>query len=362
MSVNAFRHTVTLEKLDLSQNFLRTIEAHISHLSKLSILNISFNLLTTLNSELTGELSKTFLSFEPIANLTIDLTGNPLQCSCDTYPFLRWISLNRNHMSNYENYSCWYNESFVLFSHLDNTILVELQYVCSQRIAVIVSASLSAIFLILIATSVCMYRYRWEVRFWCLWLTDRSRLYRELSDETDYDYDAFVSYTGYDGDWVRNDLMPHLEAPVTPHLRESIDAAEPQLDNNNEVAPFRLCVHERDFLPGSDIFSNIWSKMERSRKVILVISPSFAKSNYCDFEMNLARRTSFERARNLFIPIILEPTRVEDMSDGLRWIVRKLTYIEWPREEHQQAEREEFWSSLKDALADRGLCLNFHRS
>ena len=75
--------------------------------------------------------------------------------------------------------------------------------------------------------------------------------------------------------------------------------------------------------------------------------------------MNLARVQSVQKGRNLFVPIILEPTDIEAMSDGLRWIVRKLTYIEWPREDHRVADRTEFWQKLRDALADSGLSFNF---
>jgi len=60
----------------------------------------------------------------------------------------------------------------------------------------------------------------------------------------------------------------------------------------------------------------------------------------------------------MLIPIILEPVRLEVLSTGLRWIVRKLTYIEWPTEEHREADRAEFWQALREAVADNGLSLH----
>jgi len=365
LSLNALRYPSNLEKLDLSQNSLRTFDIDISHMRKLTSLNISHNLLTTLYSSKTDELTTIFQSTTPNGNLSIDLTGNPLQCSCDTLPFLQWISSNRNHMINFMNYLCLFNQSYVTFSHLDTFILFELQYECSRQLAVVVSATLVSLILVLITVSICMYRYRWEVRYWCLWLTQRSKLYRELRDDNDYDFDAFVSYSGYDGDWVRNQLVSHIEPRDARAIDdEPMNGMRPLLDINREddVTSFLLCVHELDFLPGNDIFDNILSYMDRSRKVILVISPHFARSNYCDFELNLARRMCFERARNLFIPIILEAPAAEDMSDGLRWVLRNLTYIEWPRGEYHEVERMEFWCKLRAALTDCGLSLNFHRN
>ena len=93
-----------------------------------------------------------------------------------------------------------------------------------------------------------------------------------------------------------------------------------------------------------------------------MISPSFVRSHYCDYEMNLARMLSVQNGRNLFVPIILEPVNLESMSYGLRWIVRRLTYIEWPREGHREADREEFWEKLREALADAGLSFNFRQN
>ena len=110
-----------------------------------------------------------------------------------------------------------------------------------------------------------------------------------------------------------------------------------------------LCVHERDFAPGEEIISNIWTKMERSRKVILVVSSNFTTSHYCDYEMNLARMYCVEQGRNLIIPILLELPNVNAVSDCLHWILRRLTYLEWPKQETEQIE---FWEKLSEVLRD----------
>jgi len=89
--------------------------------------------------------------------------------------------------------------------------------------------------------------------------------------------------------------------------------------------------------------------MEESRKVILVISRNFTRSNYCKYEIDLARMLSVEKGRNLIVPVMLEDVRMEDMSDSLRWIVRKLTYIERPQWE---PDREEFWQRLRETVTE----------
>ena len=319
-----FSNLSNMTVLNLSQNSLRQIEFEFSHMNMLQVCDISHNLLTTLES---NTLQK-FSAIMETSNLTISLLGNPIQCSCETYYFLQWISKHRKQLMNFADYSCLYKGNVVRFSNLTEVVLVDLNFQCSKQIAVIVSASLLGLVLILLAIAVCCYRYRWELRYFCLKLAQRSRRYQLLNDDVTCTYDAFVVYSNEDSDWVLEELVPHFE-------------------DCTDYQSLRLCVHERDFLPGEYIFGNIWSRMEDSRKVILVVSKQFARSNYCNYEIELARMMSVEKARNLLVPVMLENVRMEDMSDSLRWIVRKLTYIEWPQ---WQPDREEFWQKLRETV------------
>ena len=114
----------------------------------------------------------------------------------------------------------------------------------------------------------------------------------------------------------------------------------------------RLCIHQRDFELGNSIEENILTAMEQSKKVILVVSHSFVQSNWCKFEMEIARMQSLERGRNLVVPIMLQPVRMEEMTASLKWMVRRHTYIEWKEDSSGQ---EEFWKRLRRVLRDPGL-------
>jgi len=321
-----FSKLPNMNVLNLSQNSLRQIEFQFSHMKMLQVCDLSYNLLTTLESD---TLQK-FSALMETSNLTISLLGNPIQCSCETYYFLQWISQHRKQLTNFVDYSCLYKGKVVRFSNLTEIVLVDLNFQCSKQIAVIVSATLLGLVLILLSIAVCCYRYRWELRYFCLKLAQRSRQYQLLNDDVMFTYDAFVVYSNEDSDWVLEELIPHFE-------------------DCTDYQSFRLCVHERDFLPGEYIIGNIWSRMEDSRKVIMVISRNFARSNYCNYEIELARMLSVEKARNLLVPVMLENVKMEDMSDSLRWIVRKLTYIEWPQ---WQPDREEFWRKLRETVME----------
>lgn len=90
---------------------------------------------------------------------------------------------------------------------------------------------------------------------------------RSNGNNDDYRFDLFVSYSEKDRDFVLDQLIPNLE----------------------KRAEITICLHERDFQVGLSILENIIQCMDQSRCLLLVVSESFLKSNWCSFEMHLAQ-------------------------------------------------------------------------
>ena len=323
-----FSHLPNMKVLNLSQNSLRQIDFEFSHMKTLQMLDLSNNLLTSLQESTLQKFSVLIVK----SHLLINLLGNPLQCSCETQHFLKWIKQHRKQLVNFAAYTCWYKGKVVRFSNLTEVVMVDLDFQCTKQtittiIGVIAPACLLTFLLILIVIAVFCYRYR--LKLWNFFLVLAGR-YQRLTDDTIFTYDAFVAYSCKDSQWVHDELVLHLE-------------------NDNDHQSLHLCVHERDFLPGENILDNISSKMDESRKVILVISRNFTRNKYCKFETDYARHLSVTKARNLIVPVILEDVRMEDMWHSLRWIVCNLTYIEWPQWE---PDREEFWQKLRETVIE----------
>lgn len=100
-----------------------------------------------------------------------------------------------------------------------------------------------------------------------LMLTNRRSRRKSKISGDNYVYDVFVSYCDKDRDWVLDHLIPNME-------------------KRSEVT---ICLHERDFQVGLSILENIIQCMDQSKCLLLVISESFLKSNWCSFEMHLAQ-------------------------------------------------------------------------
>ena len=329
---STFENQHELEFLNLSKNSIISVKFKISHLKNIKILDLSENLISQFDQQLQIDIDSLRVRSP---NFTINMQGNPIQCSCETHTFLWWMYYKRSMFTQFEEYNCIYNNELVNFENM-RTLLNAMDFQCSKNLIAKVSASLLAFLIFAISLSIFLYRHKWDVKFFCLrFITDR-KTYRELQEtDTEYEYDAFVSYHKDDRSWVRNEL------------HENIDMRDGEVDTIDQPR-FRLCIHDRDFIPGEAIEENILKAIESSRKTIIVLSKNFLKSAWCEFELQIARKECVEKGRNLIIAVMLEPLSVDDkMSRSVERLIRQNTYIEWPDNPSDQAR---FWCKLRTAL------------
>jgi toll-like receptor 13 len=142
---------------------------------------------------------------------------------------------------------------------------------------------------------------------------------------TPYRYDAFVLYSSVDDDrqWVHLKLVPDLE----------------------DVYGFRLCIHHRDFLGGCDIMNTIDRAIRSSRKVIVVMSENFLKSDWCVEEFSMTAAI----ARRKLVVVMYKDVMLANVHipPVVRQSLESTTYIEW--HEHKEAQQL-FWKRLRRAL------------
>jgi hypothetical protein len=113
--------------------------------------------------------------------------------------------------------------------------------------------------------AIFLVRYRWHLRLqlYAAFRSQNAHRRRRYLANNDFDFDIFVSYASEDAVWVYQHLAPELEG------RRGL----------------RLCLCERDFIPGRNIVDNIETFVARSRKVLMVFSRHFARSPWCQFEL-----------------------------------------------------------------------------
>ncbi|WAR09756.1 TLR4-like protein [Mya arenaria] len=182
---------------------------------------------------------------------------------------------------------------------------------CISHTLEIALSSTGAVIALTIVLIAVLYKNRWKIRYW-YYMTRRKHFgYQRLNNENEEDqymYDAFISYADEDGEFIREDIMPKLE------------------ENG-----MKLCVHQRDFLPGIPIADNIVDAIQNSRKTLVVISRPFIKGKWCMYEFNMARMETMNKRpeAGCLVVVLLEVVPARDMPlELLEWI-KVHSYIEY---------------------------------
>ncbi|CAG2209855.1 unnamed protein product [Mytilus edulis] len=321
-----FKSLRKIEILDLSDNFIENIDFQLSHLIKLSYLNLRNNLITFINNQAIIQINSIV---DKRKNLAINLSGNKLICTCESQKFIDWMGSTSVHIANKTHYFCQLSTGErVQMKHIPK-LFTTLEKECTSYViltsGLLVSLSL---FIIVLIMGVC-YRFRWKLRY-CYYMVkikSRSKIPQIDEDENEYMYDVFVSYADDDRSFVHTQLLQTLE-------------------KENGI---RLCLHKRNFLPGNDIATNITSAIHNSRKTVVIMTYHYLKSYWCMFEFNMARMESiYERNNeNVLFLVVFEQISARDFPLHILEVVQSQSYIEFPNDEQGDVV---FWRQLVTAL------------
>ncbi|XP_075698950.1 uncharacterized protein LOC142663976 [Rhinoderma darwinii] len=97
-------------------------------------------------------------------------------------------------------------------------------------------------------------------------------------------YHVFVSFSTEDSTWVHQ-LILKLEVTF-PSIK--------------------ICSHDRDFTAGKTIIENLTECIQKSQKILMVLSPDFVHSRWCLFEANLSVFQDCKSDKAV-VPIMLKP-------------------------------------------------------
>ncbi|XP_048219982.1 toll-like receptor 1 [Perognathus longimembris pacificus] len=347
MSSNALTDSIfrclppKVKVLDLHNNRITNIPKDVIHLEALQELNIAFNSLTDLPgcgpfSSLSVLIIDHNSVFHPSADFfqschrirSINAGSNPFQCTCELREFVQ----NLGHISSEviegwpDAYKCDYPE------RSKGTLLKDFHMSPLSCNTALLIVTIGATMLVLTATVtfLCLYLdLPWYLRMVCQWTQTRRRARNVPLEELQgtLQYHAFISYSGQDSAWVKSELLPNLEREGT-----------------------RLCLHERNFVPGKSIVENIINCIEKSYKSIFVLSPNFVQSEWCHYELYFAHHNLFYEGSDNLILILLEPIphySIPSSYHKLKTLMTQRTYLEWPKEKSKHGL---FWANLRAAI------------
>lgn len=144
-------------------------------------------------------------------------------------------------------------------------------------------------------------------------------------------YDAFVVFDKAQNavaDWVYNELRVRLE-------------------ERRGRRALRLCLEERDWLPGKSLFENLWASVYGSRKTLFVLDHTDRVSGLLRTSFLLAQQRLLEDRKDVVVLVILRPDSRRSRYVRLRQRLCRQSVLFWP---HQPSGQGSFWAQLSMAL------------
>ncbi|XP_051029979.1 toll-like receptor 10 [Phodopus roborovskii] len=310
-------HLSALRELRVASNFLTDLPG-CNHFTRLSILNIEMNLILSPSLDF-------FQSCQEVK--TLNAGGNPFRCSCELRDFI-WL---KKHLEGLmigwpDSYICEYPLN-LKGTPLKDVYLPEF----SCNITLLVVPVVLAILILGMTVVSCWLSFDlpWYLRMLGQWIRTQHRVRKTMQDEprTGVQFHTFVSYSAHDSVWVKNELIPNLQAE---------DAL--------------ICLPERNFDPDRSIVENIISCTEKSYKSIFVLSPNFVQSEWCHYEFYLAHHNPFRDNYDSIILILLKPIPTYCISPRfhmLKTLLEKQVHLEWPKDRRKCGL---FWANLRAAV------------
>ncbi|KAK3593116.1 hypothetical protein CHS0354_018243 [Potamilus streckersoni] len=331
---NAFATLSSLKTLHLNGNYISTIFSKtLFGLNNLQQLLLSSNRITFIDPgsfshfpakyqlDLSNNLLRKvdrFVLYEMSLASLLELSGNPWTCDCKfLIDFASFIYSNVKKLIDISALTCTTNTTscFNTTILLANTSILDLcpsitvhhtkAVIHNETLVSTLTTLLGAFVIIVIIVFVVL----WNRDFLKIWIYAKFgfRFNHRVLDSADVNkrYDAFVSYSSKDDDFVLNKLVPVLE----------------------NIFNYRLCVHNRDFNVGAAIADNIVYSVESSKRVIVVLSNNFVESEWCHYEFRIAHHTLLLEKKNRIIMILLDKIDQSKLVPELQEYIKKNTYL-----------------------------------
>ncbi|KAL8584636.1 hypothetical protein ACOMHN_002365 [Nucella lapillus] len=324
LSVETFASFPHLNMLFLHDNTINSIpDGAFDSLHRLTLLFLNNNRIRTITEQTFSTETRDRLS-------VLTLGFNPFTCSCELLWFQQWFltedsKLFRPSYIGVNDYRC-HN---IPGTALVNFSMTEQGCLLSHEVSLFIIQGSSVTILILMLGSL-FFRYRWHLRLLVYEVfRGRDDARRLRLQANNFDFDVFVSYASEDLSWVRQQLMPKLEKELG----------------------LRLCIDERDFVPGRNIADNIVQCVESSKKVLMVFSQHFVRSQWCQFELALCLTHVMDHDDALIV-VCVDDVTSRHMTSAMMAVLKTTTYVQWREEEDAEDAEAAFWGRLQLALKE----------
>ncbi|XP_063446601.1 toll-like receptor 3 [Mytilus trossulus] len=256
----------------------------------------------------------------------INLATNQFSCTCHQMWFVNWLRSSKIDIVNYpKRYRCVQPPALNGMQLKDYKPTIESCTLWNPLFTIAISMSVFG-FIIIVSITVFVRCYtNLKNYIYLLKVSRRQRQgYLPLDNSEDYEYHAFVVYCDANRLWVHNEFVKKLE---------------------NEEG-LKLCIHHRDFAVGETIIGNVDTLLKKSWKVVVIMSNAFAKSEWCQWEVDIVQERRRRQGREVLLLIMLENINSKNMTSPLRNLLDSTPHLKY----RTGMGEELFWKAVTEGL------------
>ena len=323
--IPAYSFLTNVTVLKLTNNKIDQLQASVlQKLQIMEVLLIDSNKLTSLPREIES------MNFTELA-----LDQNMFKCNCTTKWMKQWLLNNKLRIRDVEKVLCksenalgqpMYSLPIENFTcqHSNKSPKMTKPREQSKSAQTITCSVFGVLLFVTLILVTLLYKYHRDVKVFMFTHFNWHPFDRIDDSDPSKIYDAFISYHKDDLPWVVDTLLKGLEA---------------------QDPPYKICFQDRDFVGGAAIDENILKSVDQSKRMLMVLSPSFARSEWCLLEFRAAHRKVLEDRMNYLIIILFDDVDVAELDDEIKLYMRTKQYV--------RVGDKNFWQKLYYAMPQR---------
>ncbi|GFS02789.1 Toll-like receptor g [Elysia marginata] len=333
-----FQGVPRLRVLKLSWNNVNYVDFHIGHMTSLVYLDLARNSIWAISERTRNALDR----LATAGNISLDLTYNPLPCTCEGLDLFRWLSSTRVRLLNKDFLVCVNTaQQQELVRDLSGRFLA-LQRLCVSKKLLILTSIFSCLILLLVIGFVWIFQKRWWIIY--MWNLGVSHFYGYKPSNTSTDREQ-VTHPGDDSSRPRYTFDAFFV--YSPSSLDFVfDEALDQLETRNH----RLCLEDRDFLAGSYIPCNITSAVRNSKTTVVVIDENFRSVGWTQYAVQMAQVEAVRSKRNVLHLLLMNSTPGGRLPGVYLKLFRQGHFSELPPRDCLPDVHDKFWDSFSQIL------------
>ena len=331
-------HQNSLETLDLSQNGLQDFDIYIEHMVNLTTIDLTYNHILSLSPKMQEQ-------FTVITNrgnehvLLLDMSNNPIECSCGTLDFIHWIYKN---MASTQTLQVQINHCFdpttpnatftIYNQNMLNERILDLEMKCASYTSIIVVATLMCVVFMNVVVGVFVHRFRWKIRFW-YYVVSRSREretrqgYEPIdNDDSRFMFDVYVASIHDDKSFVLEKLKPRFDSK------------------------YRMFIQDIDILPGQGLYRVISNAVHVSKVALFIVSEHSETDSDLQTAVHFVKEETLKRKHRMTLGLFLNSRRVREWPQDIH-VIRRESFIDYP-DSNDPTKISAFWQETESKISE----------